>query len=259
MRDESADLGFEAQSQREVELSSMVKEGGEQEEPVREDEARREEEKKEEASQKVEKKKEFKFYPPLPLETQIDHQMIQYARDEGITDEDLLTGRMSEAICNIMNHAKLKHRSSLKLENWSRDGYYTRQGEVLDKLLAQVVKAKKRGESVKCPEMDFEDNIERVDYADLNEEQFLKKFEFASKPVIIRGVADDWKGKTSWRLNELLKRFGRSRFKIGESDSGRKLKVTLKQYLEYVLYGRDDSPLYLFESSLEEHPEAHEM
>ena len=54
-------------------------------------------------------------------------------------------------------------------------------------------------------------------------------------------------------------RFGNSRFKIGESDSGRKLKVTLKQYIEYILYGRDDSPLYLFESSLEEHPEAHVM
>ena len=48
-------------------------------------------------------------------------------------------------------------------------------------------------------------------------------------------------------------------FKIGESDSGRKLKVTLKQYLEYMIYGRDDSPLYLFESSLEDHPLAKEM
>jgi len=43
-------------------------------------------------------------------------------------------------------------------------------------------------------------------------------------------------------------------FKIGESDSGRKLKVTLKEYIEYMIYNRDDSPLYLFESSLEDHP-----
>ena len=48
-------------------------------------------------------------------------------------------------------------------------------------------------------------------------------------------------------------------FKIGESDSGRKLKVTLAEYIEYVFYNRDDSPLYLFESSLEEHPEAKTM
>jgi len=57
----------------------------------------------------------------------------------------------------------------------------------------------------------------------------------------------------------LIERFKNSKFKIGESDSGKKLKVTLKEYMEYVLYGRDDSPLYLFESSLEEHPEAHVM
>jgi hypothetical protein len=44
-------------------------------------------------------------------------------------------------------------------------------------------------------------------------------------------------------------------FKIGESDGGRKLKVTMKEYIEYALYNRDDSPLYLFEANLEEHLE----
>ena len=103
------------------------------------------------------------------------------------------------------------------------------------------------------------DTIERVQYSELDEKTFLQKYEFCSKPVIIQGVCNDWKGKTEWKLNRLLERFGESKFKIGESDSGRKLKVQLKEYIEYVLYGRDDSPLYLFESSLEEHPEAHVM
>jgi len=56
-----------------------------------------------------------------------------------------------------------------------------------------------------------------------------------------------------------MERFGNSLFKIGESDSGRKLKITLKEYIEYVLMGRDDSPLYMFESSLEDHPQAKAM
>ena len=60
-------------------------------------------------------------------------------------------------------------------------------------------------------------------------------------------------------MARLLERFGDSRSTIGESDSGRKLKVTLRQYIEYVLYGRDDSPMYLFESCLEEHPQANVM
>ena len=54
-------------------------------------------------------------------------------------------------------------------------------------------------------------------------------------------------------LQRLVERFGHSLFKIGESDSGRKLKVTLKEYIEYALFNRDDSPLYLFESNIEEH------
>jgi histone arginine demethylase JMJD6 len=56
-----------------------------------------------------------------------------------------------------------------------------------------------------------------------------------------------------------LNKYGHGRFKIGESDSGRKLKVTMRQYIEYMLYTRDDSPLYLFESNLEEHDIAKEM
>jgi len=48
-------------------------------------------------------------------------------------------------------------------------------------------------------------------------------------------------------------------FKVGESDSGRKLKVTLKEYIEYALFNRDDSPLYLFESNIEEHPTMKEI
>ena len=60
-------------------------------------------------------------------------------------------------------------------------------------------------------------------------------------------------------LQRLVERFGNSLFKIGESDSGRKLKITLKEYAEYAIFGRDDSPLYLFEAALEDHPEAKEM
>ena len=56
-----------------------------------------------------------------------------------------------------------------------------------------------------------------------------------------------------------MQRFGNSLFKIGESDSGRKLKVTMKEYAEYALFGRDDSPLYMFEAALEDHPEAKVM
>ena len=46
---------------------------------------------------------------------------------------------------------------------------------------------------------------------------------------------------------------------MGESDSGQKLKTSLSDYVQYTLFGRDDSPLYLFESALEDHPEAKQI
>lgn len=36
-------------------------------------------------------------------------------------------------------------------------------------------------------------------------------------------------------------------FKIGEDDKGKKLRIPFKYFLEYLVYNKDDSPLYLFE------------
>jgi histone arginine demethylase JMJD6 len=45
----------------------------------------------------------------------------------------------------------------------------------------------------------------------------------------------------------MYKRYGNVGFKIGEDDHGKKLRIHLKYYLEYLLHNTDDSPLYLFE------------
>ena len=60
---------------------------------------------------KSSKKEEPVVHDPLPIELLIDERMIQLARAEGITDKSFLTGRMSPAVCNILAHAKLKHRT----------------------------------------------------------------------------------------------------------------------------------------------------
>ena len=150
--------------------------------------------------------------------------------------------------------------TALKLADWSRDNYFEKQDEVLEptlRICEEIYRSGADRNGAVYPE--FTDGIERVQYKELSEDQFIKKYEYGSMPVIIQGVADKWPGMKEWQIGRLLERFGKSKFKIGESDSGRKLKVTLKQYLEYSFFGRDDSPLYLFESSLEEHPEAHVM
>ena len=90
-------------------------------------------------------------------------------------------------------------------------------------------------------------------------EEFLEKFEHGSKPVIITGLVERWPAMREWQLDSLLKQYGTGRFKIGESDSGRKLRVTMSEFVEYMMGNKDDSPLYLFESSLEDHELAKNM
>lgn len=41
-------------------------------------------------------------------------------------------------------------------------------------------------------------------------------------------------------------------FKIAEDDDGKKLRVPMKYFLEYMVHNQDDSPLYLFESAIED-------
>ena len=60
-------------------------------------------------------------------------------------------------------------------------------------------------------------------------------------------------------IQRLVERFADAKFTIGTSDSGRKLKVTMKEYLEYAIFNRDDSPLYLFESNIEHHPQVKDI
>ena len=145
-----------------------------------------------------------------------------------------------------LNEVKLKHRSSLALEDWQRDRYFDKQDYVCDRIL--------RGE-----DPNFRDTIERVHVDQVTMGEFLERYERGSKPVIITGVAERWPAMREWQLDRLIEQYGTGRFKVGESDSGRKLRVTMSEFVEYMFGNKDDSPLYLFESSLEDHDLAKNM
>jgi histone arginine demethylase JMJD6 len=51
----------------------------------------------------------------------------------------------------------------------------------------------------------------------------------------------------------LYQDFKDSKVKVGEDDDGYKIKIKFKYFLEYLIFNSDDSPLYLFESSFENH------
>lgn len=70
-------------------------------------------------------------------------------------------------------------------------------------------------------------------------------------PTIFTGVTESWGAKQKWTWQQLKDRLGQTRMKIGEDDDGKKLRIPFEEYLEYIVYNKDDSPLYLFEGSLD--------
>ena len=131
-----------------------------------------------------EEKRNGKFFKELPIENMIDHEAIAYARESGLTDPVFKTGRMSNTLVQKMNYMKSKHRSNMILRKWSQDGYWCRQNEVL---------------KVEDPAK-FTDTIERVNVNDLTVEEFIERYEKASRPCIITGVTDTWPGMQDWQL-----------------------------------------------------------
>lgn len=66
-------------------------------------------------------------------------------------------------------------------------------------------------------------------------------------------------GRLFLRVQNFYQRFSEREFKVGESDSGKTLRLKLKHFMEYMATQKDDSPLYLFESSFQKKDRAPEI
>ena len=101
------------------------------------------------------------------------------------------------------------------------------------------------------------DQLPRVDSSGpnaLTDEEFMDTYERGSKPVLVRGLTADWPSvrEGRWSLEALLRSHADDRFKVGEDDDGYAVYVKLKHFVRYCLETRDDSPLYVFDSSFAE-------
>lgn len=140
---------------------------------------------------------------------------------------------------NTHTHTRACTISELKnLDEWSALGYAREEVPVL-----------RRGV----------DYILRLHCNSLNQKQFVERFELTRRPVIIRGLTDSWPAKVNWSFENLCRRYGNVRFKCGEDDDGRTLRVKLKHFIAYAMHQKDDSPLYIFDGSYEERKNMREL
>jgi histone arginine demethylase JMJD6 len=134
-----------------------------------------------------------------------------------------------------INGVKAKHRSKLRLEDWTKMKY-AKKPEVMEKLrrieggvLVEQIKGTRKNNEI------------------------IKRRISDNKPILIKGGCERWPAmrEKRWEVQTLLRRLRHNEFKIGECDEGRKLRVKFKYFVDYMRKNEDDSPLYLFESALD--------
>jgi len=93
--------------------------------------------------------------------------------------------------------------------------------------------------------------IPRVKRSEITQEWFEKNCQVPGRPVIVEGACSHWPAMKKWAIPELKKRFRHTAFKVGSDKKGRKLRMKFKYFADYMEKQQDDSPLYLFETNID--------
>lgn len=131
---------------------------------------------------------------------------------------------------------KKGHRSDLKASEWGKYGYAHNDEVLMRPIEYDGIRT--------LP-------IARIKRSDITVEDFFLQYALPGRPCIIEGCMDSWPAMERWSLSNLQQSLRHALLKVGEDDKGRKLRMKYKYFADYMEHQHDDSPLYLFESKVE--------
>eukprot|EP00929_Paragymnodinium_shiwhaense_P103743 TRINITY_DN67450_c0_g1_i1.p1 TRINITY_DN67450_c0_g1~~TRINITY_DN67450_c0_g1_i1.p1 ORF type:complete len:559 (+),score=148.93 TRINITY_DN67450_c0_g1_i1:132-1808(+) len=135
-----------------------------------------------------------------------------------------------------IRRCKKGKRSDIKVTEWSKYGYAWNE-EVLHREIVY--------DEQTVP-------IRRVKREDVTPEWFMENILKPHEPVIVEGALHDWPAMQKWCLEALEERFRQVAFKVAKDDKGKKMRIKFKYWADYVRKQMDDSPLYLFETNMDD-------
>jgi len=160
-----------------------------------------------------------------------------------------------------LHNARLGHRPRLK-GNWERGGFFESFPELVERFekeenyqqyyIDEETADKWRNTSI--PTI--------LDAAACTREKFHKIYEEKCIPSIIQNIpagydggefVGAWKAQEKWQIKALENdsKILNRRFKCGEDDYEKNIRVKLRHFLSYSKGNHDDSPLYIFDSSFD--------
>lgn len=165
-----------------------------------------------------------------------------------------------------MDRARRLHRPSLK--NWQRDNMY----ETFPPFVERLAEQKNYQSYFTEPESPWAQQQQKMSIPAILDAKTLSREEFYEHegqriPCVIRNIVAGhdggefvgvWDAQERWTLQALQEdeTLIDRKFKCGEDDDERNIKVRLSYFLNYTKKNRDDSPLYIFDTAFDEDEKA---
>jgi len=146
---------------------------------------------------------------------------------------------LSKRVATMVEKAKARQRTDLHVSEWGKDGF---------------------ARDVHCTTFVVDRRSSRLaieEVSMLSGERFRTEYEEPAKPVLIRDIPreDKWNALEEWTIPKLKKRIKHAYLKCGEDDHGKTIRMKFRHFCKYMKVQRDDSPLYIFDSTFDERRE----